>query len=92
MVWLIYAIVRRWLRAGPYLTLLRIIRSSADYHYIMVFLALTIAIGIFSASAARTLNENGSDRLAYSMGAYVVLSINWPSHKVGGCVSHGALS
>ena len=67
-----------FLKAGSYLAMMRVSRNFLSYRYIMVFLSLTMAVGLFSASAARTLNDNETERLAYSMGADVVLSVNWP--------------
>ena len=68
----------RFQSAGTYLALSRVSRNFRNYRYIMMFLSLTMAVGIFSASAARTLNDNETNRLAYSLGADVVLSVNWP--------------
>ncbi len=69
---------KRFQSAGTYLALTRVSRNFRSYRYIMLFLSLTMAVGIFSASAARTLNDNETDRLAYSLGADVVLAVNWP--------------
>lgn len=78
LVRLLFFVGKRWWRTGSYLTMLRVIRNGPSYHYIMIFLSLTMAIGMFSASSARTLNDNESDRLAYQMGADIRLAVNWP--------------
>ena len=78
LVRVVYALGKRRWRAGTYLALLRVARNADSYRYIMVFLSLTLAVGVFSASAARTLNDNETDRLRYALGADVTLSVNWP--------------
>jgi len=75
---LITGLTGRFLRAGPYLALARVVRTFSSYRYIMFFLSMTMAVGLFSATAARTLNDNDTDRLAYLIGTDVVLSVNWP--------------
>jgi putative ABC transport system permease protein len=78
LIKLVYALGSRFWRADAYLALLRVARNTGSYRYIMVFLSLTMAVGVFSASAARTLNDNATDRLHYSLGADVTLTVNWP--------------
>ncbi|GMK43500.1 hypothetical protein PghCCS26_06270 [Paenibacillus glycanilyticus] len=78
---LIYWIGRKWWPPSMYATLIQVGRSSAGYQFLMVFLMMTIATGMFSASAARTINHNGEDRIRYGSGADVVLQANWPNDK-----------
>ncbi|SFF21654.1 putative ABC transport system permease protein [Paenibacillus catalpae] len=78
---LIYWIGRRWWPPSMYATLIQVGRSSAGYQFLMVFLMMTIATGMFSASAARTINHNSEDRIRYASGADVVLQANWPNDK-----------
>jgi len=49
----------------------------------MLFIILSIAVGIFNANSARTLNQNAEDRIYYTNGADVVVQANWPSSQVG---------
>ncbi|THF75134.1 ABC transporter permease [Cohnella fermenti] len=76
---LIYWLGRRWWRPSMYATLIQVSRSSSQYQFLMVFLILTIATGIFSASAARTIDGNTEDRIRYGNGADIVLSSSWPN-------------
>ena len=43
---------------------------------------MTIGIGIFSASAARTLNENFEQQIRYENGADLTIDVKWPSSEV----------
>jgi putative ABC transport system permease protein len=74
---LIYWIGRKWWSPPLYSTLIQVGRSSLQYQFIMVFLTITIATGLFSASAARTLNKNAEDQILYATGADMVLNIRW---------------
>nr|WP_255654465.1 FtsX-like permease family protein [Cohnella sp. REN36] len=78
---LIYAIGRKWWSPSMYATLIQVGRSNSQYQFLMVFLILTIATGVFSASAARTINNNTEDRIRYGNGADFVLKTEWPNDK-----------
>ncbi|MFC5530895.1 ABC transporter permease [Cohnella yongneupensis] len=78
---LIYWIGRKWWPPSLYSTLIQVGRSNSQYQFLMVFLIMTIAIGVFSAGAARTLNTNTEDRIRYSNGADFVMESNWPNDK-----------
>jgi putative ABC transport system permease protein len=76
---LVYWIGRKWWPPSLYATLIQVGRSNSQYQFLMVFLIMTIAIGVFSAGAARTLNNNTEDRIRYSNGADFVLQSPWPN-------------
>jgi putative ABC transport system permease protein len=73
----IYWIGKKWWPPSLYATLIQVGRSSSQYQFLMIFLIMTIATGVFSASAARTINSNTEDRIRYGNGADMVLSVNW---------------
>ncbi|MBW5447961.1 FtsX-like permease family protein [Cohnella sp. CFH 77786] len=78
---LIYWLGRKWWPPSLYATLIQVGRSNSQYQFLMVFLIMTIAIGVFSAGAARTLNGNTEDRIRYGNGAEFVLQSEWPNDK-----------
>lgn len=78
---LIYWIGRNWWPPSLYSTLIQVGRSNSQYQFLMVFLIMTIAIGVFSAGAARTINSNTEDRIRYANGADFILKANWPNDK-----------
>lgn len=41
---------------------------------------MTIALGVFNAQAARTINQNMEDNLRYTIGADVVLQESWENN------------
>ncbi|MCR2806068.1 ABC transporter permease [Paenibacillus soyae] len=74
---LIYWIGKKWWPPSLYATLIQVGRSSSQYQFLMIFLIMTIATGVFSASAARTINLNTEDRIRYGNGADIVMNVNW---------------
>ncbi|WP_028548340.1 ABC transporter permease [Paenibacillus sp. UNC451MF] len=74
---LIYRMGRRWWSPALYFTLIQVSRSTLQYQFIMVFLIITIATGLFSASATRTINKNTTDKIRYSAGADITMQIRW---------------
>jgi putative ABC transport system permease protein len=53
-------------------------RSRPRSRYIMLFIIVTISAGLYSAAAARTINQNYADRALYDIGADLVIQENWP--------------
>ncbi len=67
---------KKW--APPiYASLINVSRSRGQDRFIMLFLVFSISIGIFNATAARTLNQNEEDKTAYSIGADLVMGFEW---------------
>jgi putative ABC transport system permease protein len=80
VVRLVYWAGKRWWPPSLYSALIQVGRSAAQYQFIMLFLAMTIATGLFSASAARTMNQNVEDRIRYQNGADIVIQSGWESN------------
>lgn len=78
---LIYVAGRRWWSPSVYYTLIQVGRSNSQYQFLMVFLILTVATGLFGASAARTINGNTADRIRYAAGSDIVVTAEWPNDK-----------
>src|SRR5699024_9795051 len=62
-----------------YTTFLQVSRSTKNYQFLMLFLIMTIGIGIYSASAARTINNNLEEQIVYQNGADITLDVRWES-------------
>lgn len=77
LIRLIYWLGRRLWPPSLYSTLLQVGRSTVQYQAIMVFLSVTLATGMFSASAARTINQNASEKILYTSGADIAMQIKW---------------
>lgn len=67
---------KKW-KTDTYTSFLQVIRTKSKQHFIMVFLILTVALGIFNAKSARTINTNAEKRISYANGADVTLMEQW---------------
>ncbi len=84
LVRLIFLIGRRRWSPQTYAAFIQVSRSNGHEQFLMLFLILSVAVGIFSANAARTLNQNIEDRIRYDTGADVVLTVEWLQEQAYG--------
>ncbi|MGG4141738.1 ABC transporter permease [Paenibacillus algorifonticola] len=68
---------RKFLPVPLYLTLTQLSRSSKGYYPLMILLVLTLGLGVYNASAARTIDLNSTERTLYKFGTDVVIKTNW---------------
>lgn len=61
-----------------YAALMHLAREPVGRDSAMLFLVFTVAVGIFSASTARTMNRHFEDAIRQRIGADVALSPLWP--------------
>jgi len=66
---LVFIIGKRHWKPASYNALMHVSRGGNYKHFIMIFLILTIGVGIFNANSGRTLNENLEDNIRYEIGA-----------------------
>ncbi|MCM3631274.1 ABC transporter permease [Paenibacillus glycanilyticus] len=71
------AMMRSRMPVTIYVTLTQLSRSAASFYPLMILLILTIGLGVYNSSAARTMDQNASDRTQYEYGADVVLETAW---------------
>ena len=80
---LIYQIGRRFWSVSQYVAITSVARSQGGRErFLMLFLSVTFALGIFSANTARAINNSRSDRIYYSTGADVVIDAYWRLESV----------
>lgn len=82
LVKLIYRIGKKKWKPSNYASFLQIIRSGSKQYFIMVFMILTIALGIFNATIARTIILNAEKNAEYSTGADIVFQQKWGNNLV----------
>lgn len=68
---------KKWLPVPYYLSLTQLSRSSLSYYPLMILLVLTLGLGVYNASAARTIDLNSTERTLYSYGTDVVIETQW---------------
>lgn len=81
LVKLIYIAGKKWWSPALYTSFLRIIRTRGNQGFLMVFLILTVAMGIFNARTARTINTNSEEKIQYITGADLVLQEKWSDNS-----------
>ncbi|NLM61429.1 MAG: FtsX-like permease family protein [Clostridiales bacterium] len=77
LIRLVYEIGKKYWSPSLYASFLKVIRSVGEEQFIMIFLVLTVANGIFNAKAARTINLNMEENIRYLYGADIVVMEEW---------------
>ncbi|HWT27067.1 MAG TPA: FtsX-like permease family protein [Mobilitalea sp.] len=78
---LIFRLGRGFWKPFSYAAFQQVVKGSDNQGFIILFLILTVSLGIFDATLARTINGNEEDRLVYSTGADLVLQEKWVSNE-----------
>ena len=78
IVKLIYLVVRKMVGPAGYISFMENIKNGRKMQLIMLFLIMTISLGMFHATVARTILENASSNRDYLDGADVVIKEYWP--------------
>ncbi|NOU76170.1 FtsX-like permease family protein [Paenibacillus sp. LMG 31458] len=68
---------RKFLPVPLYLTLVQLSRSAKSYYPLMLLLILTLGLGVYNSSAARTIDLNSTERILYQYGTDVVMQTVW---------------
>jgi len=77
LIRVVFWLGKRWWPPSLYASFLRILRTKANQGFLVVFLVLTVAMGIFNTQTARTINANAEEQIRYNVGADVVLQEFW---------------
>lgn len=77
----LFVIGRRFLKPASYASFLQILRTSKKQYFIMIFLILTVALGMFNATIARTILSNAEVSVRYEIGADIVFNEVWDSNE-----------
>lgn len=84
IVRIIFLIGRDIWSPSLYASFIKVSRSQGSEKFIMLFIILSISIGIFNANEARTINQNIEDKVSYKIGADVRLMAVWHSNAPSG--------
>ncbi len=77
---LIFKAGSRFWSPVSYAAFIRVSRSGSRDHFLMIFLILSISLGIFNVDAARTYNKNIEEKVRYGIGADISLKEEWDSN------------
>ena len=64
-----------------YSSFIQVGRSGGREQFLMLFLILTMSVGVFSANSARTINQNIEDKVYYETGADIIMQVEWDSNE-----------
>jgi len=78
---LIFRLGKSFWRPSAYASFQKVIKGSDNQGFILLFIILTVALGIFDATLARTINGNEEERIKYTVGADIVVQEKWKSNK-----------
>ena len=81
ITYVVFRLFRKWWSPALYTTFLQLIRSRHGQTFIVVFLIMTMALGIFNSQTARTINSYAEENLQYAIGADIVLREKWPDNS-----------
>ena len=72
---------KRW-KPATYATFLEIMRSSRKQHFVMLFLIMNIAFGIYHATVAQTITDNAYENTMYLNQADVIIGEKWRDNSL----------
>lgn len=74
------------------LTLRQLSRNSGQYMPLLLLLIMTVSLGIYTASTARTLDRNFVDQIYFSIGADLALKEQWTVPGSGSAMVSAAMA
>ena len=74
---LIFGIFKKRMSPPVYATFVQVSRGKTGNRFLIMFLIMTISIGIYSSASARIINNNVEEVAAYKCGADVVINPDW---------------
>lgn len=73
----IYEIGKKWWKPANYVSFMETIKNGRKQQFIMLFMILTISLGMFHATVARTILQNAKDNMVYLDGADIIIKEVW---------------
>lgn len=82
LVSLIYLIGKKFWKPASYASFMEIIKNGRKQQYIMLFMILTVSLGMFNAVSARTIQQNTLNNTEYLEGADIVMQEVWEDNSM----------
>lgn len=77
IIQLVYLMGKRFWKPASYASFMENLKNGRKQQFIMLFLILTISLGMYHATVARTILQNAQENTAYIDGADVILKEVW---------------
>ncbi len=82
LIRIVYLIGKKKWKPAFFASFLQILRTKGKQSFMMVFLMLTVSLGIFNATVARTILSNSESNIRYENGADLVLKEPWEDNSM----------
>ena len=76
----VFLVGRRFWPPSLYVSMLKIIRSTGEEKFIMLFLIFSVSIGIYNAQVARTINLNNEHLVLYMGATDIIFREHWETN------------
>ncbi len=74
---LLFAAGKRIWKPHTYAAFIHVGRSGGVQQFLMIFIILSLSIGVFNSTAARTINRNVEEKIRYATGADITIVPYW---------------
>lgn len=81
IVKLIYAVGKPFWGAASYASFMENIKNGSKQQFIMLFMILTVSLGMFHATVARTILQNAQINADYLTGADIIIKERWADNS-----------
>ncbi|MBQ7774348.1 MAG: ABC transporter permease [Lachnospiraceae bacterium] len=81
IVKLLYFLGKPFWGPASYASFMENLKNGSKQHFIMLFMILTVSLGMFHATVARTILQNAQDNVAYLKGADVIVKEIWEDNS-----------
>ncbi len=78
---LIYLLGKPFWGPASYASFMENIKNGSKQQFIMLFMIMTVSLGMFHATVARTILQNAQDNVAYLEGADVIIKEVWEDNS-----------
>lgn len=82
LIRVVYLIGKKRWKPSFFASFLQILRTKGKQSFMMVFLMLTVSLGIFNATVARTILTNSESNIRYQTGTDLVLQEPWEDNSM----------
>jgi putative ABC transport system permease protein len=91
LVRMVFRVGRRFWPPEMYASFINVSRSISQEQFVIIFLILTVGVGVFSSGTARSIDGALEDRVRYSIGADINLTpFWWGEHSAGDVLNRDA--
>ena len=81
IVQLIYTLGKKFWKPASYASFMENIKNGRKQQFIMLFLIMTISLGMYHATVARTILQNAEDNTEYLDGADIIIQEVWTAKR-----------